>query len=113
MRPVVRDHALTLTLRRIVKRAALAYAATPDPTFELLGTGHADVLASVRPVPLAYSPKLPGSRVLEDHYGADLLGIVAPKGQAARLAYISKFVERRPNATIAAISDLVPTSYPR
>src|SRR5262245_46909089 len=91
---VVRDHASTLTLSRIFKHAELTYAATPDPTFELLRTGHADAFASVRPVLLAYSSKLPGSRVLEDHYGANLVGIVVPKGQTERLAYISEFIEQ-------------------
>jgi polar amino acid transport system substrate-binding protein len=91
---VVRDHASTLTLSRIFKHAELAYAATPDPTFELLRTGHADAFASVRPVLLAYSAKLPGSRVLEEHYGANLLGMVVPKGQTERLAYISEFIEQ-------------------
>ena len=33
---VVRDHASTMTLSRIFKHAQLVYAATPDPTFELL-----------------------------------------------------------------------------
>ena len=91
---VVRDHASTLTLSRIFKHAQLMYAATPDPTFELLSTGHADVFASVRPALLAYSEKLPGSRVLEDHYGSNLVGAVVPKGHPARLAYISEFIER-------------------
>jgi polar amino acid transport system substrate-binding protein len=91
---VVRDHASTLTLSRIFKHAQLIYAATPDPTFELLRTGHADAFASIRPVLLAYSSKLPGSRVLEEHYGANLLGMVVPKGQTGRLAYISEFIEQ-------------------
>ena len=91
---VVRDHASTLTLSRMLKHAQLVYAATPDPTFELLRTGQADVLASIRGVLLAYSPKLPGSRVLEDRYGANLLGMVVAKGQTARLAYISEFIEQ-------------------
>ena len=91
---VVRDHASTLTLSRMLKHAQLVYAATPDPTFELLRTGHADAFASIRAVLLAYSAKLPGSRVLEDHYGANLLGMVVPNGQAARLAYISEFIEQ-------------------
>jgi polar amino acid transport system substrate-binding protein len=91
---VVRDHASTLTLSRMFKHAQLMYAATPDPTFELLRTGQAEAFASIRAVLLAYSSKLPGSRVLEDHYGANLLGMVVPKGQTARLAYISEFVEQ-------------------
>jgi polar amino acid transport system substrate-binding protein len=91
---VVRDHASTLTLNRIFKQAQLIYAATPDPTFDLLRTGQADAFASIRAVLLTYSPKLPGSRVLEDHYGANLLGMVVRKGQAARLAYITEFIEQ-------------------
>jgi polar amino acid transport system substrate-binding protein len=80
---VVSDHASTLTLSRILKHAQLVYAA-----------GQADAFASVRGVLLAYSAKLPGSRVLDEHYGANLVGMVVPKGQAARLAYISEFIEQ-------------------
>lgn len=90
---VVSDHASTLTLKRMLKHAQLVYAATPDPTFELLRSGQADAFASIRGVLLAYSAKLPGSRVLDEHYGANLLGMVVPKGQAARLAYITEFIE--------------------
>jgi polar amino acid transport system substrate-binding protein len=42
---------------------------------------------------LAYSTKLPGSRVLEESYGANLLAIAVSKDQAGRLAYFSEFVE--------------------
>src|SRR5262245_43239412 len=91
---VVSDHASTLTLSRMLKHAQLLYAATPDPTFELLRAGQADAFASVRGVLLEYSARLPGSRVLDGHYGANLLGIVVPKGEAARLAYITDFVEQ-------------------
>jgi polar amino acid transport system substrate-binding protein len=91
---VVRDHASTLTLSRTFKHAQLIYAATPDPTFELLRGGQADAFASIRTVLLAYAAKLPGSRVLEEHYGANLLGMVVPKGQTARLAYLSEFIEQ-------------------
>ena len=91
---VVRDHASTLTLSRIFKHAELIYAATPDPTFELLRNGQADAFASVRGVLLGYAPKLSGSRVLEDHYGANLVGMVVSKERTARLAYISEFIEQ-------------------
>jgi polar amino acid transport system substrate-binding protein len=91
---VVRNHLSTLTLSRILKQAQLVYAATPDPTFEFLRSGQADAFASIRGALLEYSAKLPGSRVLDEHYGANLLGIVVPKGQAARLAYISEFIEQ-------------------
>ena len=90
---VVRDHASTLTLTRVLKHAELVYEAVPDVSFELLRTGLVDVLASTRGVLLAYSANLPGSQVLEDSYGANLLGVALPKGKEARLAYISEFVE--------------------
>jgi polar amino acid transport system substrate-binding protein len=90
---VVRDHASTLVLSRILKQAKLVYAETPDLTFDLLRTGHADVMASPRYSLLTYSTRLPGSRVLEDRYGANRIAMAVPKGEAARLAYISEFVE--------------------
>jgi polar amino acid transport system substrate-binding protein len=90
----VRDHASTLALGRILKRARQVSADTPDAAFELLRSGHADVWASIRPALLDYAPKLAGSRVLEDSYGANLPALVVAKGKAAWLAYISEFIER-------------------
>jgi polar amino acid transport system substrate-binding protein len=104
---VVRDHASTLTLSRKFKHAQLVYGATPDPTFELLRSGQADAFASVRGTLLEYSAKLPGSRVLEEYYGANLLGMVVPKGQTARLAYLSEFIEQ------AKVSGLVQQAIER
>jgi polar amino acid transport system substrate-binding protein len=104
---VVRDHASTLTLSRKFKHAQLVYAATPDPTFELLRSGQADAFASVRGVLLEYSAKFPGSRVLEEYYGTNLLGMVVPKGQTARLAYLSEFIEQ------AKVSGLVQQAIER
>ena len=37
---------------------------------------------------------LPVWRVLEDHYGANLVGMVVPEGQTARLTYITDFIEQ-------------------
>ena len=90
---VVRNHASTLALARIVKQAEQVSAETPNAAFDLLRTGRADAWASVRPALLDYSAKLSGSRVLEDSYGANFPALVVPKGQTARLAYISEFVE--------------------
>jgi polar amino acid transport system substrate-binding protein len=89
----VRDHASTIALSGLLKQAKLVYAETPDPTFDLLRTGRAGAFASTRRVLLEYSTQLPGSRVLEDRYGANLNRMVVPKGQAGRLAYVSEFVE--------------------
>ena len=90
---VVHAHASTLTLTRIRKQAELVSADTPDSAFELLRTGRVDAWASARPVLVDYSAQLPGSRVLEARYGANRPALVVAKGQAARLAYISEFIE--------------------
>jgi polar amino acid transport system substrate-binding protein len=90
----VRNHASTLALSRLLKQAELVTAETPDATFALLRSGRADALVSVRSALLYYySPQLPGSRVLEDYYGFNLLAMALPKGQSGRLAYINDFIE--------------------
>jgi polar amino acid transport system substrate-binding protein len=50
-------------------------------------------MAQVRPVLLDYSIQLPGSRVLEDRYGVNLVSIVTGIGQTSRLAFINECVE--------------------
>lgn len=104
---VVRNHASTAALNRVLKQAKLVYAETPDLTFDLLRTGDADVMASARSTLLEYSTKLPGSRVLKDRYGAALNRLVVPKDQAGRLAYINEFVEE------AKVSGLVQQAIDR
>jgi len=89
----VRSHLSTVALTGIVKHATLVYAETPDPTFDLLRTGHADAMASIRSALLDYSRRLPGSRVLEDHYGVNRVTMVVAKSKAGRLTYISEFIE--------------------
>jgi polar amino acid transport system substrate-binding protein len=89
----VRNHASTVTLIPLLKQAEFIYAETPDTTFELLRSGRASAFASTRPTLLKYSAQLPGSRVLESHYGANINRMVVPKGNTGRLAYVSEFVE--------------------
>lgn len=89
----VRNHASTNELRRRLKQAELVYAETPDPTFELLRDGQAAAMASARNTLLAYAGRLPGSRVLDDRYEANINRMVVPKGMPGRLAYVSEFVE--------------------
>jgi polar amino acid transport system substrate-binding protein len=89
----VRKHASTVTLSRSLKQAELVYADTPQPTFDLLRSGQADAMASSRAVLLQFSTQWPGSRVLEDRYGANIQRMVVPKGKAGWLAYVSEFVE--------------------
>jgi polar amino acid transport system substrate-binding protein len=91
---VVRNHVSSLALTRILKQATLVYAEMTDAAFDLLRTGNADVFASVRGELVKYSTQLPGSRVLEESYGANRFGMAVAKGQAAgRLAYMSEFID--------------------
>jgi polar amino acid transport system substrate-binding protein len=90
---VVRNHASTLALSRIAKQAELVTVDTPDAALAMFRSGKVDAWASVRPALLEYSAEFPGSRVIVDSYGANFPALVVPKGQPARLAYISEFVE--------------------
>jgi polar amino acid transport system substrate-binding protein len=90
---VVRNHASTLALSRVVKHAELVGSELPDAAFALLRPGDADALAFPRDVLLDFSVKLPGSRVLEDRYGVNRVGVAIRKGQTGRLSYISEFVD--------------------
>jgi polar amino acid transport system substrate-binding protein len=89
----VRNHASTNELARQIKHAEFVYGETPAQMFALLNNGKADVMASTRPVLLAFSAKLPGARVLADRYGANINRMVVPKGKADWLAYVNEFVE--------------------
>ena len=76
-----------------MKHAELVAAEMPDAAFDLLRAGNVHAFAAPREALLDYSVKLPGSRVLTDAYGVNLVGMAVPKGQAGRLAYISEFIE--------------------
>ena len=90
---VVRNHASTLTLERMLKHATLVYADLPNPTFELMRSGKADVMASLSEIMLRYAVQLPGSHLLEQRYGFNTLALAVRKGRSDRLAYLSEFVE--------------------
>jgi polar amino acid transport system substrate-binding protein len=90
----VRDHASTHVLHEVVKHAKMIEVAIPDEAFELIRSGKADAYASPRPPILEYAKQLPGSRVLDGHYGANIQAIAFAKGKADRLAYVSAFVEQ-------------------
>ena len=66
----------------------------PDEAFELVRSGKADAYASPRPPILEYAKQLPGSRVLDGHYGANIQAIAFDKGQA-RAARLCQRVRRR------------------
>jgi polar amino acid transport system substrate-binding protein len=90
---IVKSHASAQPLNGLVKQAELVGSELPDDAFDLLRTGKADAFALPREQLIDYSTKLSGSRVLEDAYGINYVGMALGKGQPGRLAYISEFVE--------------------
>ena len=82
-----------IVLSRSLKRAELRSVDTISAGFDLLRAKNADVLAAPRPALLPLSSRLPGSRVLTDRFHAAFGAMAVPKGQTARLAYITEFVE--------------------
>ncbi len=103
---VVRDHASTLTLERILKHATLVYEDLPNATFELMRSGKADMMASLHEIVLRYAAKIPGSRVVEGRYGFNTLALAAPKGLTERLSYLTEFVEAaKANGTVQRAID--------
>lgn len=89
----VRHHASTIALNKIIKHATFVYADMPEPTFQILKRGEADLFASLHEVLRHYVARLPGSRVWEGRYGFNSLGFGVPKGHAARLALLREFGE--------------------
>jgi len=90
---VIRNHASTIALSRIVQHARLVDTAVPEAALDMLRAGNADALASARDLLVDYSKILPGSRVLKDAYGGNRTGMAVPKGNTGRLACITEFIE--------------------
>jgi polar amino acid transport system substrate-binding protein len=76
-----------------MQQAELVRADTVVGAFDLLQIGEADVCALPLPNLLQYSARLPGSRILDEPFGVNRVGMVVPKGQTAHLAYITEFIE--------------------
>lgn len=89
---VVEGHASALALGKTLRHARMIGAKTPDEAFDNLRMGKARALACPRDVLVDYSVKLPGSRVLDDAYGVNRVGIAIRKGDTGLLSYISEFV---------------------
>ena len=64
-------------------------------------TGRAEVLAGIRPGLLMYAGKLPGTRVLDDQYGRNVIALAVKKGEAARLSFVNEFAaQARADGTV-------------
>ena len=82
-------------MRGKLASAQPVYADKPDGAFEMFRAGQADVLAGIRPGLLMYAGKMPGTRVLEDRYGRNVIALAVKKGEMARLSYVANSPDRR------------------
>jgi polar amino acid transport system substrate-binding protein len=89
---VVRNHASTMALTRLVKEAELIGFDLPDDAFGALVSGTVEAFAAPRQILVEYSERLPGSRVLDESYGINRVGIAVAKHRPGLLSCFTEFV---------------------
>ena len=80
-------------LSRTVKNAVVVRASSLAETLELLKSGRADAIFSIKPSLFEASNQLPGSRVLDGRSGIDPHAMAMPKGRGVGVAYARQFIE--------------------
>jgi polar amino acid transport system substrate-binding protein len=78
---------------RTLKNTTMVRASSNPGALELLKSGKADVMGSIKPVLFEMSKQLPGSRVLDGRPGIDPHAMALPKGRSAGTAYARRFIE--------------------
>ncbi len=90
---VVKGYGADLFLSRALGRASIVRSPDLAAAVDLVVTGQADVAAGHLPSLRALAPRLPGARLLVDRFIGEAYGIAVPKGQRARLGFVTEFVE--------------------
>jgi polar amino acid transport system substrate-binding protein len=80
-------------LSRTLKNAVVVRASSLPGTLEMLKSGSADVIFSIKPSLFEASSQVPGSRVLDDRPGVDPHAMVMPKGRGPGMVYARQFIE--------------------
>ena len=80
-------------LSRILKNATVVRGPSLAGTVEMLRSGTADAIFSIKPSLFEVSNRLPGSRVLDGAAGMDPHAMVMPKGRGPGVAYAHRFIE--------------------
>src|SRR5713226_5523596 len=78
---------------RTLKNAVVIRASSNPGALELLKSGRADVMGSIKPILFEMSNQLPGSRVLDGRPGIDPHAMAMPKGRDLGVAYARRFIE--------------------
>jgi len=82
-----------LFLARTLKNASIVRGSSLAGTLEMLRSGKADAVFSIKPSLFEVSNQLPGSRVLDGAAGVDPHAMVMPKGRGPGVAYAHHFIE--------------------
>jgi polar amino acid transport system substrate-binding protein len=80
-------------LSRTLRNAVVVRESSLAGTSELLKSGRADAIFSIKPSLFEVSSQLPGSRVLDGRPGVDPHSMAMPRGRDLGVAYARKFVE--------------------
>lgn len=80
-------------ISRELKNATVIRAPSLAATLDLLASGKADAIFSIKPSLFEASSRLPGSRVLDGRLGMDPHAMVMPKGREPGGAYAREFIE--------------------
>jgi polar amino acid transport system substrate-binding protein len=80
-------------LSRTLQNAVVVRASSLAGTLEMLKSGGADVIFSIKPSLFEVSKQLPGSRVLDGRPGIDPHAMVMPKGRDLGVTYARQFIE--------------------
>ena len=80
------------TLTRDLKLAQVVPAASVVVAAEMLRNGELDTFASNKGILFEMSDRVPGSRVLDGHWGLEQLAVGVPKGREAAARYLKNFV---------------------
>jgi polar amino acid transport system substrate-binding protein len=80
-------------ISRTLKNATLVRESSLAATLDMLASGKADVIFSIKPSLFEVSDRLPGSRVLEGRLGIDPHAMAMPKGRNPGVAYAREFIE--------------------
>ncbi len=91
-------------ISRSVKNATVLRTVNYDAALQMQREGKADVVFSIKPILFELSPRLPGSRVLDDRPGVVPQALALPKGRnPAALEYARKFVaDAKADGTVRA-----------
>jgi len=80
-------------LSRTLKNGIVVRASSLAGTVDVLRSGRADAIFSIKPSLFEISNQLPGSKVLDGQPGIDPHAMALPKGRDPALAYARRFIE--------------------